>query len=60
MHRERLRETHRGIQGRDRHQIGGYVLPDLLRDIDGLSLVAERRRDFNDAQEEYIAHYQRK
>jgi hypothetical protein len=33
---------------------------DLLRDIDGLSLVAERRQDFNDASKEYVARDQKK
>jgi hypothetical protein len=50
----------RGTHGRDCHQIGRYVLLDLLGDIDGLSLVAERRHAFNEAPKKYIAHYQRK
>jgi len=60
IHRGRCRDTHRGIHGRDRQQIGRYVLLDLLRDIDGLSLVAKRRQDFNDASKEYVARYQKK
>ena len=55
IHRGRGRDTHRGIHGRDRHQIGGYVLLDLLRDVDGLSLVAELRQDFDDASKENVA-----
>jgi hypothetical protein len=33
---------------------------DLLRDIDGLPLIAERRQDFNDASKEYVAGHQKK
>ncbi|WP_245310811.1 hypothetical protein [Bradyrhizobium valentinum] len=33
---------------------------DLLRDIDGLSLVAECRQDLNNASKEYVARYQKK
>jgi hypothetical protein len=47
-HSGRRRDTHRGVHGCDRQQIGRNVLLDLLRDIDGLSLVAKRRQDFND------------
>jgi len=60
IHRGRCRDTHRGIHGRDRQQIGRYVLLDLLRDIDGLSLVAKRRQDFNDTSKKNIARYQKK
>jgi len=35
-------------------------LLDLLRDIDGLSLVAERRQDFDDTSEKYVARDQKK
>ena len=60
MHRGRRCDTYSGIHGRDRHEIGRYVLLDLLGDIDGLSLVAERRQDFNDAPKEYVARDQEK
>lgn len=60
MHRGRRRHTDSGIHGRDRHQIAGYVLPDLLGDIDGLSLVAECRQYLDNASKEYVARYQKK
>jgi hypothetical protein len=57
MHRGCGRNSHRSIHGGDDHKISGYVLLDLLRDIDSLPFVAELREDFDDASKKCVTRY---
>jgi hypothetical protein len=55
IHRGRGYDADRSIHNRDRHQIGRDVFLNLLRDVDGLSLVLELRQNFDDASKEDVA-----
>ena len=58
-HRQGLSDTYCRVHDRDRDQIRGDVVLDLLRDFDDLALVAEARQYLDETAQEDIARHEK-